>query len=1013
MNRSALLRYGLAAGFVLCAAAVALPAEDDFEFADALSRRGYTDLAQDKFNSLINDPKSSPQKRAEGQYGLALLTYADARFLAADRNEKRRKPMEDVLKRFDEADQAFAKFISENPTHVRNLDAKLSRGKLLQDKAEYVNTCIENSWLPTSTGASGWQKQVAEWFDLAIQLFQAAETKAKDDLDRLKADRKDSTPEWDDARDRWGLVWLYRLAALYGKGSALAKGDAAGTASLNQCVKEGTDDYQWEFGESVRGLWAIHFAGLASAALDDPRKAVSSLKGAATFTAEKDDSAPIQDVTFQSYREIGKIGLAFGRREKDDWGKVALDEFAKLPAKWPAWQKHPEGQRAGIIWSRLLVKAGQGEAALKLMQALVKEAEKSNSPARSECTRELGVLLAGGGGGGAAGAPALDPETARKIAMGKWREQDFRGAIAAFQAVIANCDTPEQREKFQWEAWDYIGRCYGASKRYYEAFLAFDQIERAWAKDKTNPALSELTNETAWSRAGALEYVARETKDAADRSAAKQAVEEFSKEHPNAPRNQDADQQNADNKLKDAEALRDDPVAYRSALDEVLKLFAGLKKNVERNAARAAQLHHKQAMADRGAPDPAALDKAIQLADAWLAEKRADTTDSSVRRGRDEGRRIVLAVALAARADKAAALARKGGDPSVKAHQDLLTAIDRFGGEFKDVAANGQAQLDNWRAEGLIGVGKADDADQLVGKLLETDATNRNNVYLAALIGNALERRAAEQKGKEDFNGYKAYMLRSAKRREWVLENTRMKDGTPAPRNPDVLRTIAGCYAEGGEFAKAEALYTEAQKAFEGLSEAAQGQEAKDAAATKARACRIELIGLLVKQGKFDAAIPQLEKEVARDPKARDTFLKAIQKTDAISDLEFKKLLNGTDANKTLLSQLAEAYMKAPSKERLFAAVNLCALINITMEKDKWHQAEYIEYVLRRAEAYLMLGEYSKQVEHYKAAHAAIRSGIVIPGYMDGYEQTLPGAKKRADTVMQRAEDAMRKLGAK
>ena len=37
------------------APAAALAGDDDFEFADALSRRGYTDLATEVFNSLINN----------------------------------------------------------------------------------------------------------------------------------------------------------------------------------------------------------------------------------------------------------------------------------------------------------------------------------------------------------------------------------------------------------------------------------------------------------------------------------------------------------------------------------------------------------------------------------------------------------------------------------------------------------------------------------------------------------------------------------------------------------------------------------------------------------------------------------------------------------------------------------------------------------------------------------------------------------------------------------------------
>ena len=270
MLRSSYRRCGLAvSGLLLVVAGGAARAEDDdFEFADALSRRGYTDLATEKFTSLINDPKSTAQKKAEGQYGLSLLTYSEARYAAAERNEKRREAMDKVLKRFDDADKAFAEFIEKNASHPRNLEAKLTRGKLLQDKAEYVKTALESNWtLPAGTNEGTWRKQMAEWFDTAIQLFEAAEKKARDEKDALKQARKDSGDAWDDAYDKVGLIWLYRLAALYGKGAALPKGDSVAVAALTQCIKEGSDDYQWEYGDTVRGRWAIHYSGLAAAAL--------------------------------------------------------------------------------------------------------------------------------------------------------------------------------------------------------------------------------------------------------------------------------------------------------------------------------------------------------------------------------------------------------------------------------------------------------------------------------------------------------------------------------------------------------------------------------------------------------------------------------------------------------------------------------------------------------------------------------------------------------------------------
>jgi tetratricopeptide (TPR) repeat protein len=626
-------------------------------------------------------------------------------------------------------------------------------------------------------------------------------------------------------------------------------------------------------------------------------------------------------------------------------------------------------------------------------------------------------MIAGGGGSSSAGGDvaSLDPQTLSKIARNKWNEQDYRGAIRAFQAVLANCDTPEEWEKFGWDAWDYIGRSYGVQQRFYESFLAFDQIELAWKKNKVNEKLNELTNETGYSRAAALDALFRQSKDPADRAAAKQALDDFTNDHPTSPRNQDSAGRVAAEKLREAEALRSDPEAYRNALREAMKAYEALDpklKTAELNQAYIAQIHQK--IGDAEPVDVPSLQKAAQLADAWLAQKRPDATDSTVRRSREQGRRIAMLVALSSRASRCASLAKSPDDAArAAAANDLIAALDKYGPEFKDVAANGQQQLDTWRAEGLIGAGKVDEADQLVGKLLQENPTGRINPYLAGIIAAALEHRSLEQTAKGDEIGARSLMLRSARRSEWVLDNLKMKDGTPAPRNPDVVRAVAIRYSKGGEFQKAEALLLEAQKAYDDLAAATQNAEDKEKNLRKSRTCRIELIGLLVRQGKYDAAIPQLEKELAKDPKARDSFLRDVQKTDNYNDAAYRDMIAKTDANQVLLDQLSAAYMKAASKERCYAAVNLTYILTLTMPKDDRHNEAWIDYVLRRGEAYLMLAQYTRQAEHYRAALATVRSGIVIPGLVDQYEATLPGSKKRGEKIMGDAEDGLRKLGTK
>lgn len=1017
MSASRLGRCGLAVAsfLVVFAGATARAADDDFEFADALSRRGYSDLAAEIFNSLINDPKATSAKKAEGQYGLALLTYGDARIMAAERNDKRREQMPVVLKKFDEADAAFARFISENGTHARNLEAKLSRGKLLQDKAEYVNVCIEKRWLPPGTAEAGWQKQVADWYDTAIQLFEAAEKKALDDKKKLQETGKDSGSEWDDACDQHALVWLYRIAALNGKGSALPKGDPAGVAALTLCVKEGADTFQWEYGESVRGLWAVHFAGLASFGLEKFADGFGHLKSAATTSnAEKDPSPALQDVSFQSFAELGRACMKAGRRDKDDWPKKALELFSAMDRNWPEWKKHPEGQRAGLVWARLLASTGASDKALTLVNEINKAADATASPTRFEASSVLSDLLLGGGHAASGGLEDMDPSQLMKIARNKWAEQDFNGAIRAFQAVLIAGDSPEELEKFGWDAWAAIGSCYGGSQRYWEAFLAFDQIEQAWRKDKLNAKLTALTDETSFSRAAALDQLFRQSKDPADKAAAQKALEDFNRDHPNSPRAGNSRTAEATAKLRAAEEVRSDPAAYKAALLEALAAHEALdpkEKTIDGVTATISQIHQK--IGETAPTDVARIQKAVELAEAWLAQKRPESTESTVRNARLQGRGVCLSVALSARATLCEAL-RKSPDrtAAVRAATELLATIEKYSQEFLKYAANGQAQLDNWRAQGLIASEKVDDADTLVGRLLTENPGGKNNNYLAGLIATALDRRAQEQFAKGDENGGRVFMERSAKRSEWLLDNIKDKAGLPI-RNPDTIRQIALRYARAANFLKAEELLTEAQKAYDDRAAADTDPERKDANVKRSRTCRIELIGLLTKQGKFDAAIPQLEKELAKDAKARDAFLKRIQTTDNISDADFRTEIGKIDANKALLDQLSEAYMKAPSKERAFAAVNLSYILTLTMPKEERHGEEWVDFLVRRAEAYLMLAEFTRVKEHYAQASGIIKNQIIIPGSMESYEQTLPGSKKRAETVLSRAEDGLRKLGPK
>ena len=990
MSRSPFAPHRLAAGagaLLLVVSSAAFAGEDDFEFADGLSRRGYTDLAAEQFNLLLSDPKSPRDQKAVGQYGLATLAYTQARVEAAVRNEKRRKPMDEVIKLFDAADGVFAKFISENAAHPRVLDAKLTRAKLLQDKAEYVNLCIEEQRLPAGGTPGQWQKQVADWFDTAIGLLDANLKSAFVEKEKHRPE----TPEYEDANEQLTLLWLYRIAALYGKGAALPKGDATGEAALRTCMKEGSDDFQWEAGSTVRGLWAMYYAGLSADRLGDLKNAHAWLRGAWGPDA-KSASPPTLDVTFQAFRELGRVCREAGTRDGTDWIRKGLDAFEELPKKWPDHLKHPEGQRALLSLARLMDRAGQTEAARALVEKVVKAAE--NTYARPEAVKLLGDLIerspVGTGG---------DPAQLFKVAGVKYREEDYRGAIRAFQSVVAACKTKEEWDEYGWKAWESIGVCYGVAHRYHEAYLAFDVPWQAWKKDRNNLVLDDLAVNAGWKRYGALNFLMVQTKAPADKAAAQQALEEYSAEKPDSPFIGDADVAIAEGKFRNALALKADPAAFQAGMRDALQAFEKISpasKSIDQVTARIADIHRR--LED--------FPKAISLADAWLAAKRPESQEGKVLAARRTGRALALVTALGARADHAAALDKAKDPKSAEAYKSLFDALAKWEKDYLDAVSGGQSLVDGWRAEALIGTGQVDQAEEMVAKLIEQNPDAANNTYLSARIGGALERAAFERRGKTDEIGYRQYMVRAARRQEWALE--RLKT-----RSADSVRRVAKMFAEGHEFPKAETLLTEAQKLYLESRDAATNPDQKKDFATLERSCRIDLINLLVLQEKFDRAIPQLETEMVFDAKKRTEVLARLQKDVALSEKDFEDLVGKLDANRDLLDGLSQAYLKAPSKERLTAAVNLCRILEVTTKKDDRHTKEWIEILLRRGEATLGLAAFTKVPEHWKAADDVVKNQIVIPGLLEAYDAELPGSKRRAEEIRRRASEGLRAAGGK
>lgn len=989
MSRSPLVVPTLAIVFsalgALLSPTTSLAVDDDFEFAEALLRRGYVDLAEEKFQEFIQ--KGGP-KRGDGEYGLASLKGRSATAAAAETAERLRKPVDDVLLLFEEGDGAWAQFIKNNADHERNLDAKLERARLLQLRGEYIKTVLEKGWA-TKLGQGDLLTKMAQGFDTSVELLQPVEDRARAAYEKAQQKYKPDDPEYQDAAGELAVVWLYRLVSLYGKGECLPEGDAAGTAAVDKVVKE-VEDFLWEFEDRLQGVWALHYRGLAYAKKNDSAEAFADLKGAAVM-ATKSDNPAVRKVTFDSYTELATACLRFGVDENGDWPARAMQEFKEFGpgGRWADFDKDGPGQRAGLAWARLLDYAGDPQAALQVAQRVLKAAVQTRTGVDRQAGALVATLLQTAGASG-----KVAPGDLERVASTKWRDGETREALQAFQAVISTCRTPEQMNEFGWNAWDSIGRIYAGDGRWYEAYVAFTILDEAYDKQPTNTTLDQITDETGFLRAQALARLSREIDDRAEsdkwKKRADDLLTEFANRKPNSPYNQDAALQAAAGKLSEAKRTkRDDPALALPLFEEAVKLFQQVPKDspsIDLVGARIAEIRFHQEK----------FDEAVKLSRQWLDNlpKLPTTNSSKVRRARAQGENVAYNTLVRALAGAFDASKAAGKEARAAAGKALFDALAQHEADFLKSSEGGGAQILLWRIECYASMGQIDEAEKLAWQFINGNKEHPNARYVAALVGAMVEADARVWESKGDVPRTRNLYIRAAKLKEFVLDTS-----PGGERNPDVVRAVGTTYQKGEEWDKAEGLLTEALK----LYEAATKQEQADSV-------RVQLIDLLIDRGKYDDAIPQLEAQLVTDPKDRPTVLARLRKDTNFTKVELDALLEKMSKNRGLINSLSRAYLKAKNKDRLVACMNLTFLLRHAHPKEKIHDADYVTYTVRLAQAYFEYGVDQRDAASLGNCVALLKNQVVVVKLLDSYDEALPGSKRTIENLLATAEIERNKL---
>jgi tetratricopeptide (TPR) repeat protein len=708
---------------------------------------------------------------------------------------------------------------------------------------------------------------------------------------------------------------------------------------------------------------------------------------AAQYAVEAPDTTrEIYNVTFTSYVGLADLALHFSDRD-GDWVRRAIEAFEKMPKAWPGHMKIADGQRAVLAWARLIQADGRAGEALELVNEVIASAKRYGT----NVDREAGDVLANLMGHQGAGGTAVDPALLARVAKSKFRQADYGGCIQANQAVIRACATKEQMDEHAWSAWQQIANCYGQEKRYYASYLALDAIWQAWKKDQGNETLTPMTDEVGYLRGQLLQYVARETKDAKDKDAANKAQEEFKKLKPNAPRNLGAAEGKAFALVNEARSLlRKDPEAGKAKAREA----ANALKKVDKTSLLMPRVEAALAECELLLGDP---DKAIAMANAWLAKKRANVIDPTAKRALIEGKSLCITLIVRAHLRKAEAAPE--GAARKEAYQALLDTLDKYERDFLQAAQGAESLITQWRAEALINVGKIGVAETLVWKFVKAQPDHPNARFLAGTMAREVEKEADVWQSKGDEDRFAQTMLRAAKLREFVLDHLK-------EREPRVVVFVGESFAKGRDFETAAKYYKEALDLYRTLFEAEADEKKTDAYAQSLSSVRIQQIELLLDQKKFDEAIPLLEERLVEDPKDRAEVISSLQSgTGNITTASIRDLLQKMSRNKGLLSTLSRAWLEAKSKERLIGAINLCDILLYATPKDERHDTvEYVKVRVRRLQAYLQYGIDFNQPNAFDHVISGIQNGIVTPGYEERYEQLVPGTKKRLQELLRSAQ---------
>jgi hypothetical protein len=491
---------------VVLAAATAASAQDDYELGNALAERGWYDLAEEMFGRIGNSTTLTPDQKAEGEYGLARLNIQMA---------ERAESTEEKSKIFQKAIDAIEGFRKKFPAHRLAGEALSDIAYVYQSKGKALVTAAKSD--PAK-------------MDEAEKAFSAAEKLFQDLIGTLKKNEV-KLPE-DPQKDPKGLAtfaaWEEKM--MFAKYNyALALFSHAETFKDNQTKhpdmkrlleamnKFLNDDFMWQYETYLLAYDAFIYMGRAYQLLaetSDREKADQNWQQCFVYLGKPRGLLSDKEARkSESVREIASRALLFEMKARASYGDAkrgqqALQQYATAVRSaddffkaFPNMRFEETGKALRLEQGRLMCKAGQVQAGVKLLQELAKAGK--DTWVENAAIDILGEY-------GADQSPSLAVEAANNFyergpAYMYRAMQKYRKALQVIRKA--------EDQKYVPECWYQLGWCYYYLGRPHEAMAALSIFEKPplqGAKEAGKACMLKLQ---------CLQKISKTTKDKADEKA--------------------------------------------------------------------------------------------------------------------------------------------------------------------------------------------------------------------------------------------------------------------------------------------------------------------------------------------------------------------------------------------------------------------------------------------------------------------------------------------------------------